>query len=164
MAMTAGTPPEILFADPDAPNYPARFHRGWALQRIGWAIMAALTAAGLAGAFGGATTRTEAPRLGVEYERFLRLGRDTALTFRIDGHGPTELWLDTDYVGSLRIEAVTPRPRAERAEPDRALFLFELSGPAEVTFHVRPLRAGPLAGRVGVGAAAGAELRHFVYP
>ncbi len=154
-----------MFADADAPNYPARFRRGWVLQRLGWSAMVALVAAGLVGVFGSgpaSSTRAQASRLAVEYERFLRLDRETELAFRVDGGGPTELWLDEAYAHDLKIEAVTPEPRAVRAGRGRVVFEFDLSGPSDVVFHVRPRRVGPLGGQAGVAAAL--ELRHFVYP
>lgn len=154
-----------MFADADAPNYAARFRRGWVMQRVGWAAMVALVAAGLAGVFGSgpaSSGRAAAARLAVEYERFLRLDRETELAFRVDGGGRTELWLAEDYARDLKIEAITPEPRAVRAGRGRVVFEFDLSGPSDVVFHVRPRRAGRLAGQAGVEAPL--ELRHFVYP
>jgi hypothetical protein len=155
-----------MFADADAPNYHARFRRGYVVQRLGWAAMAALVAAGVAGFFGGGPasfTRAEAPRLAVDYERFLRLDRATVLAFRVEGGGPTELWLAEDYARELKIEAISPEPRAARAGRGRLTFEFDLSGPSDVVIHVRPRRVGPLVGRAGAGGAP-LELRHFVYP
>ena len=164
--MDEPTPPQALFADPDAPNYPVRFRRGWVFQRFGWAAMVALVAAGLTGALGSggpaSSSRAEGPRLAVEYERFLRLDRETELAFRIDGVGPTELWLAEGYARRLKIEAIEPEPRAVRAGRGRVVFEFDLSGPSDVVFHVRPKQAGRLAGQAGVEAPL--ELLHFVYP
>jgi hypothetical protein len=163
--MADDRPVQALFADADAPNYAVRFRRGWVVQRVGWAAMVVLVAAGVAGFFGSGPAsagRAGAPRLDVEYERFLRLDRPTELAFRVDGGGPTELWLAEDYVHELKIEAISPEPRAVRAGRGRVVFEFDLSGPTNVVFHVRPREVGWLAGQAGVGAPL--ELRHFVYP
>ena len=163
--MDDATAKQAMFADADAPNYSARFRRGWIAQRVGWAAMVALVAAGLTGAFGSgpaSSTHAEAPRLSVNYERFLRLESQTELAFRIDGGGPTELWLAAPYASRFKIEAVTPEPQAMRAERGRVVFEFDLSGPSDVVFHVRPRQVGLLEGQAGVGAPL--ELSHFVYP
>lgn len=158
---------QALFADRDAPRYAEYFRRGWVVQRIGWAALLALTAAGAAGLFGSgpaSSARASFPGAAVDYERFLRLDRESELSFRLDGAGSTELWFDADYAARLKLEAVSPQPRRARSADGRLTFEFDLSGPSIVTFHARPRRAGALVGEAGLMGGGAARLRQFVYP
>ena len=68
----------------------------WALQRIGWAVMALVVLVGLVGLFGtGPLSRAtageeEAPLFVEEYERFARFMLPTTLRVRLDPMGQGE--------------------------------------------------------------------------
>ena len=149
--------------------------RMWALQRIGWAVMALIVLVGLVGVFGAgplssATAgKEEAPLFVEEYERFARFMLPTTLRVRLDpmGQGEAPLWLDRGYLESVRPQTVTPEPDSVEAGPDGFTYVFKVNDPNRpivVTFDLQPETIGRLEGRVGLEGGERVEFEQFVYP
>lgn len=152
--------------------------RSWAVQRVGWLVMAAVIAAGLSGLFGpGLLNRAsvvgaggESPRL--EYSRFWR--SQSVMTLRVelppaagDANGTVRVWLNRRYLEALRVHAVTPPPERVEAGPDRLTYVFAVPAaarPTAVTFDVEPRGFGALDGRLGVGVGPAVEFTQFIHP
>ena len=144
-----------------------RFQRRmWALQRIGWAVMALIVLVGLVGVFGAgplssATAgKEEAPLFVEEYERFARFMLPTTLRVRLDpmGQGEAHLWLDRGYLESVRPQTVTPEPDSVEAGPDGFTYVFKVNDPNRPT--VAPSissRRGSAASKVASGLRAESE-------
>jgi hypothetical protein len=157
-------------------NQDLRFQRRmWALQRIGWAVMALVVLVGLVGLFGtgplsSATAgEEEAPLFVEEYERFARFMLPTTLRVRLDpmGQGEARLWLDREYLENFRPQTVTPEPDGVEARPDGFTYVFKVKDPDRptvVTFDLQPETIGPHEGRLGLEGGERVEFQQFVYP
>jgi hypothetical protein len=152
----------------------------WAVQRVGWVVMAAAVLAAVLGLFGGAgpLSKTsvgdpDAPLSIEEYERFSRFGMPTTLRVHLDpareSGGEVRLSVSREYLESVQIQSVTPQPRSVAAGPDWLTYVFDVtSGPGQptaVTFNLQPDRVGLLEGRVRLEGPRGElEFGQFVYP
>jgi hypothetical protein len=157
-------------------NQDLRFQRRiWALQRIGWAVMALVVLVGLVrllgtGPLSSATAgEEEAPLFVEEYERFARYMLPTTLRVRLDpiGQGEARLWVDRGYLESVRPQTVTPEPDSVEAGPDGFTYVFKVNDPNRptvVTFDLQPETIGRLEGRVGLEGGERVEFEQFVYP
>jgi hypothetical protein len=157
-------------------NQDLRFQRRmWALQRIGWAVMALVVLVGLLGLFGtgplsSATAgQEEGPLFVEEYERFVRFRIPTTLQVRLDplGTGEARLWLDREYLEGVQLQTVTPEPDSVEAGPDGFTYVFKVNDPnrpTSVTFHLQPETIGRLEGRVVLDGGEPVDFEQFVYP
>lgn len=147
----------------------------WRVQRVGWAGMAFVLLAALAGFLGGgplsrASQATSDGALAVEYGRFERRASPTRLTVRFAGEvvrgDEARIWFDRRYAESMRIEHVAPPPQRVEIGADRLTFVFRTEGAARqgaATFHFSFDAFGRIAARVG-GGGAQLAFRQIVYP
>lgn len=148
--------------------------RSWFVERVGWAGLALIVGAALAGLVGpGPLSRTSAGSPGLplelEYDRYVRSHNQTDLQVRIEpdsGLGRARLWLDVAYLERVRLDGVEPEPAAVLALPERTVFEFRTGSdrPVAITFRVIPLRAGSVAGRLGLADGRYLTIRQFTYP
>ena len=148
--------------------------RKWALERIGWAVMALVVLVGLLGLFwtgplSSATAGEKKAPLFVEYGRFTRFMLPTTLRVRLDptGQGEVRLWLDRGYLESVRTQTVTPEPDSVEAGRNGFTYIFKVDNPNRpivVTFDLQPQTIGRLEGRVGLEGGERVEFEQFVYP
>lgn len=147
--------------------------RMWRAERIAWACFALLILAGLLGLFGGgplSTATIERGPLRVAYNRFERFGRPGTLEVQIAPAASSEtaeIWLPHAYLQQLEVTSIAPQPREVRDDGEGLIYIFDLSQPgqaARITFHIMPMRPGPLSGAVGSGAGEPARFTQFVYP
>ena len=148
--------------------------RTWRFERIGWIGLGAFVAAALAGLLGpGPLSEASAGEPGgplqVHYERFAHFEAESDL--RIDvrppaGRSEVEVWLASDYLGSLDVRGVTPPPVGTRLEKGRVVYRFASAGegPLEVRFDILYRRIGRLSGEAGLVGGASAVFAHWVYP
>lgn len=150
--------------------------REWYLQRIGWAAMALVVLAALAGLSGkgplSGTAATSADgALRVEYNRFARHHAPDELRLRVESSaardGELRLWVDQEYLDAVEVQSLTPSPLRVEAARGRQTFVFRVEGdgaPVVVTFRLEPDHPGWLSGRAGVGGGEPVSFRQFVYP
>jgi hypothetical protein len=150
--------------------------RSWAVQRVGWGVMALCLILALAGILGsGPLSRQDVALPGllrVEYQRFTRYQTPETLTVRLEPPATraaeVRLWLDREHFESAKIETITPPPVRVESAGDRLVYVFPMSRPGEpatITFMMQSERLGPTAGRIGLaGVGAFAPFRQFVYP
>ncbi len=155
---------------------PSAQRREWVVNRIAWAGMALIVAAGLAGVWGGgvssqARTTGADGRLQVDYERFVRNLGETTLQVRFPPgsarEGSIRLSISQEYLSENEIMATTPEPDTVTAEGDRLVYEFPVrgNGPLTVTFDLRPTSGmGMLDATVGGSSADPAHFRQLVYP
>ena len=149
--------------------------RQWFAQRVGWALMWAAAAAGLAGFFGRGplSTRTLSDPSGVievEFDRFQRAHARSEVHFSLSPaavrDGRLQIWIDDAYLRGLRLESISPTPLSIQSRGDRQVYTFatESSSAVRVTLHYEHQAKGTVEGSVGV--VGGPELRvsQFVYP
>lgn len=153
--------------------------RSWVVQRTGWAVMALLVAAALAGLFGsGPLSRRIARAPGafeVEYQHFTRYEDPELLTLRLEPAVTAvplvRLSINMEFLDHARIESVLPAPERVEAAAGRVVYAFRVAEPGRpfpVVFNMRPQRVGRAAARLRVESEAArgreAAFRQFTYP
>ena len=148
--------------------------REWTVQRIGWAAMALVILAGLAGLFGsgplGEATASSGS-LQVDYPRFARkrLSAQVELTVGAAGirDGRVALWLDRAFLDRVEVERVVPEPESVAADGGRVVYRFAVepgAGEASIRFTVEPGSPGRWAWRAGLVDGPELSLGGFVFP
>jgi hypothetical protein len=144
--------------------------REWTLQRICWALCAAfLGSAALGVVEPGPLTRAvvHGDQLELEYDRTAHAGAPQQITVRLGpSASPREIWLGGDWIGSIRIEDVTPQPEHITANGDRLTLEFKdaASGAHELRLRTRAERWGILHLEVGSGSGKEMSFRQLVLP
>ena len=143
--------------------------RMWAVQRIGWIIIAAAIVAGLSGLFGsGPVSRAsaEATGLRIEYERFVRLQQPTMIRCFLSGSEPeTQIALRRDYLDFVRIEAITPTPARTEASGEWLVYRFTSPVPTSIIeFNLIPETFGRANGTMQTGTGQSIGFHQFIYP
>jgi hypothetical protein len=152
------------------------FHeRACRIQRLSWAVMAALILAGLGGLFGrgplsDAESRIDPAGLRVSYSRFARVDAPDVMRVRTPvppGGESFVLSLNRTYLDRVRVDTVTPPPAAVEVGDERVRYVFGTRAGetgASVTFHLTPQSIGLARARVGMPGAADVAIWQFVYP
>lgn len=145
----------------------------WAVERVGWLVMAAIVVLALLGLFasGPLSTSTAADGSGllrVEYDRFNRNGAPTTIKLRIDTADEQEarVRLDPRFTESFTIDTVRPRPVEERSGPDGIDMVFRPTeeGPLTVIMSLTPEGIGPVSSAIGIRGEPPAHLTQFNFP
>lgn len=139
--------------------------RSWTAERVGWAVLWGLLAAGLLGFLGpGAFSgvRAEGP-VTAEYERFERLDTPGELRVRL-APGTRVLWIENLWLEDVGIERIFPEPLRVSSEPGWTVFTFAGREDVEARLDILPRRAGRVEGRFGVSPERTVTVRQFVYP
>lgn len=125
-------------------------HRDWTVQRVAWAALSLLVAAGLLGLFGTgwlseATAGEPGGAVWVEYERFARWHAPEKLRVHLGPgrarDGVVSFSVDRSFLEIHEIRQVMPRPAAVEAHGDRYAFVFRAPDPdgeMAVTFDLQP--------------------------
>lgn len=148
-------------------------HREWAMQRIGWGLIAVFILLALAGLFGGgplSEARMSSPQAGtIEYERYTRHGARTALTITpaaaaLQG-AIVRVAMPRDYLRAFKIETVTPEPTRARMSGEQLIYEFTMaSAGASISYQLQPEELGGHSAQIVIGGAAPLTLRQFTYP
>ena len=152
--------------------------RLWAIQRIGWVVMALVVVAAILGLLGpgllstGAKASNENADLSVEeYERFVRYMSPTDLRMQLHPGASTEgearISLDRKYMEGFQVQQVTPHPQRVEAGPDAYTYVFavgQLNQPTAVTFNLQPQKVGLLQGQARLEGEEPVSFTQFVYP
>ncbi len=149
--------------------------RMWAVQRVGWALMALALLAALVGLVGKGplsdASAGDGGPLQVEYPRFARHRAPSTLEFRLAPGAAqgdqVRLWLDREYLARTEVQAVFPEPASVEAGPERMTYVFKLERPDEpatITFSLLHESSGPRQARVGLADRESLTFRQFIYP
>jgi len=150
----------------------------WRVERVGWWVMGTLLLAAAVGLLGpGYVSRTSVtfasdsesvPSSTLEYDRLLHVYTNSTLTFTIRGRssrGGRAVWLSNDYLSTVRVERISPRPASEESWSGGVRYRFDADDePTLVFFHVKPDRSGPLSWTLRINEGPAAGIRQFVYP
>jgi hypothetical protein len=119
----------------------------WRFERIGWAAMALLVLAALAGLLGPgplshATAGEEGSALWVGYERFAHRSAPTTLEIHAGPNtaqaGQLRLWLGRDVIAGNQVQSIQPEPQQVSTAGDRIVYTFAVDDPArEVVVFLR---------------------------
>ena len=145
----------------------------WRFERSGWATIALLVAAALAGLFGDgplahATSRNGAATL--EYDRTVRYGTSATLTLSLPpaagGDTMATVSIDRAFLDNVDVEHIVPEPVETRASSTLVEYHFrrvESQAPLRVEFSVKGTTVGPRHARVGTSLGP-IVIRQFVLP
>jgi hypothetical protein len=148
----------------------------WMVQRIGWAGMALIVLAGLAGLFGSGplarTTLLDDQRLvRLEYDRFGRYEGELLLRLElmpeVTKSTDFTVWVDRSYWTKHAIEQITPPPVTAGIGVDGFLYTFRVDAshvPATIIFHLRPEYLGSLDGHIHVNDGSSIRFHQFIFP
>ena len=150
--------------------YQKRFHKA---QRVSWAMMGVAVLLALAGLLGpglSGTNGSESPdgTVRTEYNWTIYYQKDSEMTVKVkttEG-GALSVWVSRDYLESVYIKQMVPRPEEVVAAPGRIYYVFRLDESVrelEINLYFQPLRVGRLSGSIGNGSSA-AEFSQFVFP
>jgi hypothetical protein len=148
------------------------FHRReWFVQRIAWAVLAAVVIVAIAGVFGGgplASARVAISGGEVRYERFVRKRAGTEWHIkpaRNTASGLFDVGIDASLLDHYEVISIVPEPRTTQLALGKAVYEFDLaSAPADVVFHLEPERIGRALGEMRLGNSSSTVIKQFVLP
>lgn len=149
----------------------------WKIERIAWAIIAALLLAALAGLLGPgplsqATAGREGAPLRVKFNRLAHYQAPEDLRVHVGSgvarEGRIRVWIGREHVQSMELDYIDPEPESVEVSPERFTYTFAVSGDERngtaLLFHYEPDSFGPVS--IVMGLEDGPELAftQFVYP
>ncbi len=147
--------------------------RTWTLQRIGWAGMALIVLAALAGVFGdGPLALTEVTDdrqiFRLWYDRFGRYEGESVLQLVLAPETTTTnqvtVEIDRTYWTCHAVEHISPEPLISSIGIGGFLYTFETNAPSAIVFRLRPKCLGALDGRIRVNDAGPLHFHQFMFP
>jgi hypothetical protein len=159
-------------SDPLELDSDPRFQRWeWTLQRVGWALLLLVIAAGLAGVLGDGPIahgheHTADGALDVRFEKLLRKRAPAAISIlvRASSDAP-RLWVSRETAKKLDIKRIEPEPSSVSGDLERLVYEFQGAGrELLVTLHIEALEAGPVRGSVGIVGGPSVGMNQFVFP
>jgi len=148
----------------------------WIVERVGWALLAAILVGAAAGLFGpGFFARVSAPAaeggFTLEYLRFARMHSPVELRVRLEPSAAPgdriRILISTEYLDRFSINGVVPEPERAELGADGIAFVFTGStagSGGSVRFLLEADRPGPARGTVAVNAGAPLQVRQYFYP
>lgn len=144
-------------------------------QRFGWATIALIVVAALAGLLGPgplswARARAPSGLVEVEYSRFVRYIGDSTVELHVrpDPTRPdtARVWISSEYLSGVNLQQVTPQPDTWTTVDEGVVLSYPTGGTetVPVQMHLRPDEIGLLRGAVGVPGQDPVEFWQFVYP
>ena len=148
----------------------------WRIERIGWAVMAAMLLAAVLGLLGpGPLSSARAGEAGsalwCEYNRLERYDSSNRMLVHI---GPdaargsmTRLALNREFIEGIELRHIDPEPEKIEVTADRFVYVFNTPDPAQmatVAFHFEPNTYGKIPVRVGLDGADELHFWQFYYP
>ena len=153
----------------------AVLRREWRFERTGWAALAVVLAAGLAGVFGDGVVAAASSRSAdgvalLRFDRVIRRAAPAVLELRLAAAPVADsvvvVSLPESYLAAIDVERVLPEPILVRASADRVEFHLLQPGrsqPSSVRFFVRPAAMGTYRAVLAVGGRT-LSFRQLVLP
>lgn len=150
--------------------------REWRIERVGWAVMAILLAAGLLGLFGyGPLSQTiagEPGKLTVTYDRLQRASAPSEYHFTVAPSlardGMFRLRFDNVLLEEVEIQSIIPAPEHARSGPGYTEYEFAMAPaegpPARIQFQFQQATFGHVRGNVSADGAAPLVIDQFILP
>ena len=155
---------------------PTYQRREWRIERIGWAMMAALLGAGLLGLFGyGPLSHTQAGTPGtltVAYDRLQRASAPSEYHFdaasTLARNGELRLRFDNALLEEMEMGSILPAPVQMRSGPGYTDFVFAMDtaegSSARFQFQFQPATFGHVRGRVTADGAEPLVIDQIIFP
>jgi hypothetical protein len=149
--------------------------KDWRAERIMWSFMLLFVLAGISGLFGrgglsDAKAGSEAEKITVKYERFLRYHTQDRLDislFDIPKHDTNfRLEIDKAYIDKIQLEDIHPTPQNTLLTANGIAFIFEnkMAGKAKVIFYLKPDRIGNVNTAIKFNNNHVINISQFIYP
>lgn len=149
--------------------------RVWVIQRIGWALMAILVAAAVAGFLGpgplnDGKAADPAGRWHMAYSHRLhfRTAQEISVYVRPEAttSGKVRFWISQRYMKDQSVNSLTPTPDQVEAGSDRMVFTFNVTPgkQAPLYFELEPSAYGPTSGEFGLEGQPGVRIDQLVLP
>ena len=144
--------------------------RSWRIKRVGWALMALLIAAALAGFLGpGPYSKATAQGPGgltVEFDKITRYNAPAHLHLTVPGgKEDLELSLPAEFVKQIEMEHVDPEPKETRLDGEKHTWIFpRKEASSQIFINYRPQAFGKKKIRLEVKDAGALEIQQFFMP
>ena len=151
--------------------------KSWAVQRVAWLVMLAISAAALLGLFGegplsSAEVGTDGSGLRIGYDRFVRQEAPGTLNVHVGAaalrdDSTAQIWIDRKWLTEMEVKRITPEPESSLIEPDRIVYTFRVipsTAPTLITWYLETHALGPARGTVGVSGGPSYSFSQFAYP
>lgn len=147
--------------------------RDWRAERIGWWVMGILVVLACLGLFSNGplsttTSRDEAQRLSVEYERFYRFGASSDMRWMVAATPGTEttITVSPEFLEAFVLETITPEPLQMVATADgmQLVFAREEGAPLDIGLSMTPDEVGTVTTEIRLQGAEPVRLSTFIYP
>jgi hypothetical protein len=150
--------------------------RSWKVERIGWAIAAAILLASLLGLLGRgplskATATSSDKSLTLKYHKLDRCHAPVEFEVRVDGrfarNGALRLWLDRTVAETIKFEHIDPTPDAIEINGERFVYIFKTVEPpalARICFYLEAIKSGKCQTRLGVIDGPEITFSQFYFP
>lgn len=154
----------------------AHSRREWLIERIGWAVMAILIAAGLLGLLGygplSQANAGEPGKLTMTYDRLQRASAPSEYHFSVAPSlardGVFRLRLDDALLDEVQIQSIIPQPEHVRSGPGFTEFVFAMAAaegpPARIQFQLQQTTFGHVRGKVTADGVAPLVVDQFILP
>ncbi len=162
-------PPAHLQIDQDLTHE----ERQWKAERISRVIMLLIATAGLLGLLGRGplsytSVRSADGTIEVRYHRFERALASSDLVVSVKpptDQTPLAIWIDQEYLGTVKLERITPEPNWSEVHADRVVLYFD-AGPEGAVISLRQQALGPglPQAQLGIEAGSSVSFRQIVYP
>jgi hypothetical protein len=146
----------------------------WRVQRAAWLVWGMIILAALSGLLGSGPLSQQTDRFSsdegiLRHERYLRYHTVTQLELELPAGALTEpfqVWIQQEYLDSVEIKNISPKPAAERVANGGVQFEFAAAdvAPGKFVFMFEPNAMGNLTGKIKAGDAEPLSFRQFVYP
>jgi hypothetical protein len=167
---TAGPAADRGGAEPVPTSAGSFQRREWMFQRLGWALLALITLAALAGLFGDgplANASAGNGRLALDYERFTRSKAETEWRITLKGGEPgrVAVAIDGALASEFKILAIHPEPVQTKVAGLTHVYLFDVADrDSIVEFVVEPQRMGSHESSIRMNGSPPLRIRQFAYP
>ena len=148
----------------------------WIAERIGWGLFAGIVLAGLLGLLGPGmlshrVVSSSDGRLTVDYYSIQRNEAPAELLIGFEHPGADQdrvrLAISRALTDSVSIDSITPEPDTVEMQPDRLVYTFLASGPAQrrkIVLRFENHQMGKLRYDIALEGGPSVSLSHFVCP
>jgi hypothetical protein len=140
---------------------------GWAIQRVGWAVILLLLVAAALGVFGnGLLSSAEISDDGnnIRFEKLVRYQSPMQLIIRTNGReNKVEVRIPQSYIESMEVDKIVPEPVDQKLASGLAIFTFKTEGPSTIKFYIIPEKTGQMKAQIQVNES-NFSVTHFIYP
>jgi hypothetical protein len=140
--------------------------KGWAVQKVGLAVIFTIMFAGLIGVFGSGWVSKRHPSIGnvkANYEGFFRYETEMKILVESGMH-VSSIALPQHYIKEFRTLRFEPEPFNNHTEEGEVVFNFLPDNNRIITLYLIPKTYGSVKGALKINQEYSLPLRHFIFP